>query len=71
MNKLQRSPKLQQLYGEIIKKQEQRVFIEKVNDDDGDAGDNVHYLPHYPVKKDSVTELFMTAAIGEVTIRQV
>jgi len=55
MNKLKRSPKLLQLYDEIIKEQEQRGFIEKVNDDDGDAGDNVHCLPHHPVKKDSVT----------------
>ena len=51
-NKLKRSPKLLQLYDGIIKEQEQRGFIEKVDDD---AAADVHYLPHHPVKKDSVT----------------
>ena len=36
----------------IIKEQEQRGFIERVNDD---ATNDVHYLPHHPVKKDSLT----------------
>ena len=52
VNKLRRSPKLLQLYDGIIKEQEQRGFIERVNDD---ATNDVHYLPHHPVKKDSLT----------------
>ena len=52
LNKLKRSPKLLQLYDGIIKEQEQRGFIERVDDD---AAADVHYLPHHPVKKDSVT----------------
>ena len=53
VKKLRKSPKLLQLYGSIIKEQEQRGFIEKVNGDDEAA--NIHYLPHHPVKKDSLT----------------
>ena len=52
VNKLRRSPELLQLYDGIIKEQEQRGFIERVNDD---ATNDVHYLPHHPVKKDSLT----------------
>ena len=52
MNKLRKSPELLQLYNSIIKDQEQRGFIERVNDD---YATDVHYLPHHPVKKDSVT----------------
>ena len=52
VNKLRKSPELLQLYNSIIKDQEQRGFIERVNDD---YTTDVHYLPHHPVKKDSVT----------------
>ena len=52
VNKLRRSPELLQLYDGIIKEQEQRGFIERVNDD---AANDVHYLSHHPVKKDSLT----------------
>ena len=52
LNKLRKSPKLLQLYAGIMKEQEQRGFIERVHND---TTDNVHYLPHHPVKKDSVT----------------
>ena len=52
VNKLRRSPKLLHLYDGIIKEQEQRGFIERVNDD---TTNDVHYLPHHPVKKDSLT----------------
>ena len=52
VNKLRKSSKLLQLYDGIIKEQEQRGFIERVNDD---ATNDVHYLPHHPVKKDSLT----------------
>jgi len=40
------------LYDGIIKEQEQRGFIERVTDD---IADDVHYLPHHPMKKESVT----------------
>ena len=52
MNKLRRSPELLQLYDGIINEQEQRGFIKRVNDD---ATNDVHYLPHHPVKKDLLT----------------
>ena len=52
VNKLKKSPELLQLYNSIIKDQEQRGFIERVNDD---CTTDVHYLPHHPVKNDSVT----------------
>ena len=52
MNKLRKSPELLQLYDGIIKEQERRGFIERVNDD---TTYDVHYLPHHPVKKDSLT----------------
>lgn len=51
LNKLRKSPELLQLYDGIMKEQEQRGFIERVHND---TTDNVHYLPHHPVKKDSV-----------------
>ena len=52
VNKLRKSPELLQLYDGIIKEQERRGFIERVNDD---TTYDVHYLPHHPVKKDSLT----------------
>ena len=55
VNKLRKSSKLLQLYDGIIKEQEQRGFIERVDDGDDAAATDVHYLPHHPVKKDSVT----------------
>ena len=41
-----------QVYDRIIKEQEARGFIERVENDHEMAG---HYLPHHAVKKDSVT----------------
>ena len=41
-----------QIYDGIIKDQEQRGFIERV---DSDITKNVHYLPHHPVRKESPT----------------
>ena len=40
------------VYHRLIKEQEARGFIEKVNNDDSTVG---HYLPHHAVKKDSIT----------------
>ena len=51
--KLKQTPELLSIYDNIIKDQEKRGFIARVNDDD--TTENTHYLPHRPVKKDSVT----------------
>ncbi|XP_065889733.1 uncharacterized protein [Dysidea avara] len=53
VNKLKQTPELLSIYDNIIKDQQQRGFIETVTDHD--ATENTHYLPHRPVKKDSVT----------------
>ena len=53
VHKLKQTPELLNIYDNIIKDQEKRGFIERVNDDD--TTENTHYLPHRPVKKDSVT----------------
>ena len=52
VNKLRQTPELLRLYDNIIKEQERRGFIERV---DADTTENVHYLPHHPIKKDSPT----------------
>ena len=46
------SPDTLHVYNRVIKDQETRGFIEHVTNDDDTSG---HYLPHYAVKKDSVT----------------
>ena len=53
VNKLKQTPELLSIYDNIIKDQQQRGFIETVSDHD--TTENTHYLPHRPVKKDSVT----------------
>ena len=53
ITRLTESPTLLQLYNEIITEQEARGFIEKVPPNCLPA--NIHYLPHHPVKKDSIT----------------
>ena len=51
--RLARSPKLLKMYDTIIKEQEARGFIEKVNHNDEQT--SVHYIPHHPVRKESST----------------
>jgi len=51
VQKLKQTP---ELLSNIIKDQEQRGFIERVDSDDHTL-ENMHYLPHRPVKKDSIT----------------
>ena len=51
--RLHQTPDLLKCYGEIIKEEEIRGFIEKV--EDPDSTDRVHYIPHHPVKKESST----------------
>ena len=53
IHKLKQTPEVLSIYDDIIKDQEKRGFIERVNDN-GTTG-KTHYLPHRPVKKDSVT----------------
>ena len=50
VNKLKKTPELLQVYHNIITEQEQRGFIEQVNDVNTT---DVYYLPHHPVKKES------------------
>ena len=53
LTKLRRHPELLKLYDNIIKEQERRGFIEKV--DNTFTTSDVHYLSHHAVKKDSQT----------------
>ncbi|XP_006816215.1 uncharacterized protein LOC102809036 [Saccoglossus kowalevskii] len=46
------SDEMRDIYNSIINDQLKRDFIEKVTDDDTTRG---HYIPHHPVKKDSIT----------------
>ncbi|XP_071127724.1 uncharacterized protein [Mytilus edulis] len=50
IRKLSQDPEMLKVYGQIIKDQERRGFIEKVKDPDISKG-IVHYIPHHPVKK--------------------
>ena len=52
LNKLRRNPEILKLYDSIIQDQEKRGFIERVSDH---PNNNVHYLPHRHVKKESIT----------------
>ena len=51
--RLAKTPHLLEMYGTIIKEQEMRGFIEKVNNSNGHG--SVHYIPHHPVRKQSST----------------
>ena len=55
IGRLAESPALLHLYNEIIGDQEARGFIEKVPTSPDTQSTNIHYLPHHPVHKDSVT----------------
>ena len=50
VTKLRRHPEVLKLYHSIIKEQERRGLIERVDDTS-----DVHYLSHHAVKKDSST----------------
>ena len=52
IHRLAQSPGMLQTYDNILKDQVSRGFIEPVM---SDKKDSTHYLPHHPVKKDSVT----------------
>ncbi|XP_071153391.1 uncharacterized protein [Mytilus edulis] len=51
VNRLNQEPNLFKIYGDIIKEQEKRGFIEKVRENE-DEPQRRHYIPHHPVKKD-------------------
>ena len=55
IGRLAESPALLHLYNEIIGDQEARGFIKKVPTSPNTQSTNIHYLPHHPVHKDSVT----------------
>ena len=69
LNKLRQTPELLQIYDGIIKEQEKRGFIERV---DADTTENAHYLPHRPIKKDSPTTpiriVYVVVVVGTVTV---
>ena len=50
---LAKTPHLLRVYSNIIEEQERKGFIERI--DDNARSPSVHYIPHYPVKKESST----------------
>ncbi|XP_053398142.1 uncharacterized protein LOC128556615 [Mercenaria mercenaria] len=54
IKRLRQDPQILQKYGDIIKDQETKGFIEKV-DETIVPQHQIHYIPHHGVKKDSVT----------------
>ncbi|VDI78048.1 Hypothetical predicted protein [Mytilus galloprovincialis] len=50
VNRLNQEPKLFKIYGNIIKEQEKRGFIEKIEENE-DEPQRIHYIPHHPGKK--------------------
>ncbi|XP_052245627.1 uncharacterized protein LOC127854603 [Dreissena polymorpha] len=54
IKRLSEDPFILQKYAQIIEEQERRGFIEKVAED-SQPSQQVHYIPHHGVKKDSLT----------------
>ncbi|XP_063442104.1 uncharacterized protein LOC134722415 [Mytilus trossulus] len=54
IRRLDREPGMLKTYDDIIKNQELKGFIEKIEDEECDDK-TVHYIPHHPVRKDSLT----------------
>ena len=56
IKRLSKDPEMFRMYSDIIKDQERRGFIERVPDSElQETGNQVHYIPHHPVKKESST----------------
>ncbi|XP_048745808.2 uncharacterized protein LOC125658566 [Ostrea edulis] len=55
VKRLTREPKMLEIYGDIIRDQESRGFVEKVPTEEISTKKQIHYIPHHPVKKDSIT----------------
>ena len=51
-NRLAKTPHLLQIYNNIIEEQESRGFVERVM---SNTSTSVHYIPHHPVRKESLT----------------
>ena len=54
INRLAKEPDMLNIYGDIIRDQEERGFIEK-NPENPETRSRIHYIPHHPVKKESST----------------
>jgi len=56
LNSLRKDEKLLHIYNDLIKEQLKSDFIEKIPDNcEVSPSSKVHYIPHHPVHKDSVT----------------
>jgi len=55
VNRLAKEPEMLKLYGDIIRDQEKRGFIEKIESSDDHSNNRIHYIPHHPVRKESST----------------
>ena len=55
VRRLSKEPQLLHKYTETIEEQEKRGFIKKVTTDEVIQNRQLHYIPHHPVKKYSVT----------------
>ena len=56
IKRLSKDPEMFRMYSDIIQDQERRGFIERVPDSElQETGNQVHYIPHHPVKKKSST----------------
>ncbi|XP_063436092.1 uncharacterized protein LOC134717532 [Mytilus trossulus] len=55
IRRLANKPDLLKMYGDIIREQERRHFIEKVEETKLPTDRPVHYIPHHPVSKESST----------------
>ena len=54
-HRLAKTPHLLKLYNNIIEEQESRGFIERVSSSSTCISTSTHYIPHHPVRKESLT----------------
>ncbi|VDI07346.1 Hypothetical predicted protein, partial [Mytilus galloprovincialis] len=54
IDRLKKDTNMLKMYGDIIKDQKRRGFIERVTEN-GNQSNRIHYIPHHAVKKDSST----------------
>ena len=54
IQRLRNEPEVLKTYGDIIAEQERRGFVERVTPEQ-ESAEEVHYIPHHPVKKESST----------------
>ena len=53
--RLSKDPEMLKMYNNIIKDQEEKGFVEKIDNENQDSYGIIHYIPHHPVKKESST----------------